>query len=155
MITNIKANYFLVIVLLVASILSGCQSVDVRGHYVSDESISQINKGGFNKNTVMDLIGTPNFVPEYSQNTWYYIQRSQSKRVWFDPQVLVQRIVKVTFNNSGSVIKAELIEGGHAEEVVVDKDSTATPGTEQTGVQKFVKNFGKFNKSSKKKTRGK
>ncbi len=154
MTTYLKAKNVLILFLFTI-ILSACQSVDIRGQYVSDKAISDINNNHFDQYQVIDFIGNPSFVPEYSQNTWYYIQRSQTKRAWFDPQVVEQRIVKITFDQAGIAKNAELVEGGHMDNIALKGDVTPTPGTEENGLQKFVKNIGRFTKSSsKKKARG-
>lgn len=128
--------------------LSACQTVDVRGHYVSDSLIAEINKGNLTQEQVIEKIGTPSYIPEYTQNTWYYMQRSLTKKAWFDPKVIEQRIVKVTFNQNNIATKAELIENSQKENINIQKEFTPTPGTELNGVQKFVKNMGRFNKTT-------
>ncbi len=128
-------------------LLAGCQSIDVRGQFVSDEAIKEINTQRPNKIQLMDKIGTPTYVPDYSQNTWYYIQRSLAKRAWFDPKVVNQRIVKVTFNGD-KVQEAGLLSDSQNDEISSQSAYTKTYGTEQNGVQKFVKNIGRFNKTT-------
>jgi outer membrane protein assembly factor BamE (lipoprotein component of BamABCDE complex) len=136
--------FFLIILML----LSGCQSVDVRGQFVSDSSLEEVNAKKPSQDELIDLIGTPTYVPEYSPNHWYYIQRSLAKRAWFDPKVVEQRIVKITFTNQGKFVEAVLLSDMHDEHIQVDSKYTKTQGTEQTGVQKFVKNIGRFNKTT-------
>ena len=136
--------FFLVIFLF----LGGCQSVDVRGQFVSDSAIEEINAKKLNQDQVVELIGSATYIPEYSPNNWYYIQRSQTKRAWFDPKVVEQRIVKINFTKNGKVIEAILLSDIQEENITIDANYTKTKGTEQTGVQKFVKNIGRFNKTT-------
>ncbi len=128
-------------------LLAGCQSIDVRGQFVSDEAIKQINSQQPNKVELIALVGTPTYVPDYSKNTWYYIQRSLAKRAWFDPKVVKQRIVKVVFNGD-KVQEAGLLSDSQNEEISSQSDYTQTYGTQQNGIQKFVKNIGRFNKTT-------
>lgn len=139
------ATPFLLVILL---FLAGCQSIDVRGQFVSDSSIEEINAKKPDQDGVIELIGTPTYVPEYSPNHWYYIQRSLTKRAWFDPKVVEQRILKITFTDKGKFVEAVLLSDIHDENIVTDSNYTKTLGTEQSGVQKFVKNIGRFNKTS-------
>jgi len=127
--------------------LAGCQSIDVRGQFVSDEAIKQINSQQPAKVQLIALVGTPTYVPDYSNNTWYYIQRSLAKRAWFDPKVVKQRIVKVVFNGD-KVQEAGLLSDGQNEELSSQSNYTQTYGTQQNGIQKFVKNIGRFNKTT-------
>ena len=96
---------------------------------------------------MVELIGTPTYVPDYSKNTWYYIQRSLAKRAWFNPKVIKQRIVKVVFNGD-KVQEAGLLNDSQNEEISTQSSYTQTYGTQQNGVQKFVKNIGRFNKTT-------
>lgn len=136
--------FFLVIFVL----LSSCQSVDVRGQFVSDTAIEEINSKKLTEDEIVELIGTPNYVPEYSNNTWYYIQRSLTKRAWFDPKLVEQRIVKITFNERAIATEAKLLSAVHDEKFNVESKYTKTHGTEQSNIQKFVKNIGRFNKTT-------
>ena len=128
-------------------LLAGCQSIDVRGQFVSDEAIKQINSQHPNKVELVELVGTPTYIPDYSKNTWYYIQRSLAKRAWFDPKVVKQRIVKVVFNGD-KVQEAGLLSDGQNEEISSQSAYTQTYGTQQNGIKKFVKNIGRFNKTT-------
>lgn len=143
-------------VLLAISILimiAGCQRIEVRGQFISAEAINEINAKQLNKDQLIGMIGNPTYVPDYTENTWYYIQRSMSKTAWFDPKVVKQRIVKIVFSGKKSVAKAELLKNIHNEKITVLDSYTKTRGTERTGIQKFVKNIGRFNKSADKKSK--
>lgn len=134
--------------------LSGCQTIDVRGQMVSDELIAEVNSKKPNKEGLIEMIGTPTYIPDYSQDTWYYIQRSMARRAWFEPKVVKQRIVEVNFTKSGQVAEATLLTDTQ-NKVKVLSNYTKTYGTEQNGLQKFVKNIGKFNKTTDGKKRNK
>ena len=146
--TNLKTYSALVISMFLLLILSGCQSVDVRGQFVSDSAIKQINTEKPNQEQLIDMIGTPTYVPDFSEDTWYYIQRSLTRRAWFDPKVVQQRIVKVTFAKNKKVSEAALVKDSHNEAIAAHSSYTKTHGTERSGVQKFVKNIGRFNKTT-------
>jgi len=139
--------YKLIPTIFLIILLAGCQSIDVRGQFVSDEAIKQINSQHPNKDQLVALVGTPTYVPDYSKNTWYYIQRSLAKRAWFDPKVTKQRIVKVVFNGD-KVQEAGLLSDSQNEEISSQSAYTQTYGTQQNGMQKFVKNIGRFNKTT-------
>ncbi len=134
--------------LVIFMLLSGCQSIDVRGQFVSDNAIEEINSRKLTQDEIIDLIGTPTYIPEYSHNTWYYIQRSLAKRAWFEPKVVEQRIVKISFNNDRKLLEASLLQDIHNENVNIESKYTKAHGTEQGSLQKFVKNIGRFNKTT-------
>lgn len=137
------------ICLIVASFtLVGCQSIDMHGQFVEAAAIEELEHKKLNKEQVIELIGTPTTVPEYSPNTWYYIQRALAKRAWFEPKIIEQRIVKVTFNQNDQVEEVEVLQGGGEEPVQVVREYTKTYGTELNPAQKFIKNIGRFNKTT-------
>ena len=148
-------NFSKLLPLIILLTLTGCQSVEMRGQFVSDQAISEINSEKPDKQEVANLLGTPTFVPDYTANTWYYVQRSMTSRAWFNPKVVQQRIVKVSFDSNGKLLEAVLLEGSHNEQISSLGDYTKTHGTEKSGIQKFVKNIGRFNKTTDGANRGK
>jgi outer membrane protein assembly factor BamE (lipoprotein component of BamABCDE complex) len=61
--------------------------------------------------------------------------------------VVKQRIVKIVFNGD-KVQEAILLSDGQNEELSSQSNYTQTYGTQQNGIQKFVKNIGRFNKTT-------
>jgi len=141
--------------LALVCLISGCQSIDVRGQFVTDNAIDEINSKKPTQEEIVNLIGSPTYVPDYSPNNWYYIQRSMARRAWFEAKVIEQRIVKIAFNNHGRAIEAKLISNIHQEDVRIESSYTKSVGTEKTNIQKFVKNIGRFNKTTDGKKRQK
>jgi len=145
------AKYFkYLLTLSIFSILAGCQAIDVRGQFISDQAIKDINSKKLNREQLVHEIGNPTYIPDYTENTWYYIQRSMSRKAWLDPKVVKQRIVKITFADKNGFARADLVENTHNEKISSNDNYTKTRGTEQTGIQKFVKNIGRFNKTTDK-----
>ena len=134
-------------ILLALIILCSCQAIDIRGQYVDDNAINQLQNKVLTKAEVEDLIGTPTIVPEYNKDTWYYVQRSLARRAWFEPKVIEQRIVEVRFNND-VVANVLLLKDEHIEGISSTSEYTQTYGTEASGIQKFVRNIGRFNKTT-------
>ena len=85
------------ITIIFLMLLTGCQSIDVRGQNVSDEAVEEINSNKPHKEQLVDLIGTPTYVPDYSKDTWYYIQRTVARKAWLTPKVAEQRIININF----------------------------------------------------------
>jgi len=146
--THLKTCFAGIISLFFLLTISGCQSIDVRGQFVSDKAIEQINIKKPSQEELIAMVGTPTYIPEYSPNTWYYIQRSLARKAWLDPKVVQQRIVKITFTKNKRVCEAILLENSQNEAVVANSAFTKTHGTEQSGIQKFVKNIGRFNQTT-------
>lgn len=146
--TNLRTYLAGIISVFFLLTISGCQSIDVRGQFVSDNAINQVNSEKPTQEGLIAMIGTPTYIPDYSPNTWYYIQRSLARKAWFDPKVEQQRIVKITFTKNKRVCEAILLENSQNEAIVANSAFTKTYGTEQSSIQKFVKNIGRFNQTT-------
>lgn len=127
-------------------LLNGCQSIDVQGQYIDDKLISQLQNNKMTKNEVVDLIGTPSIVSSYDEDTWYYPQRSISKRAWSSPKVVEQRVVELTFNDD--IIKQViLLENTHLDNFKPLSIITISESEEEKSfTNKFFGNIGRFNK---------
>ncbi len=138
---------FIIIFFTISTLLTltNCQMIESRGQYIDDNSLLSLENKKLSKSEVEDLIGTATIIPNYSPNTWYYVQRSLSKRAWFEPKVLEQRIVKITFNQNDIIEEVVMLNNSHKNDIAVIKEYTPTHGTELNILQKFVKNIGRFN----------
>lgn len=130
--------------------LSGCKSIDSRGQYIDDEQVSKLQNQSLTKDEVVGLIGLPTMTPDYSTDVWYYANMNIARKTWTMPKIRSERLVKITFAGD-RVSGVEVLDDSHNKDINVVKDYTASKGTEQNSLQRFVKNFGRFNKSSKKK----
>lgn len=141
-----KSVYIVFSSVILLLILSGCKVIEIRGQYVDDDALNRLDDKKMNKAEVVDLIGTPTIIPDYSSNVWCYMQRSLSRRAWFEPKIVEQRIVKVVFNNKNLVDEVVLLQNSQDEAIKVSSLYTKTYGTELNAMQKFIKNIGRFNK---------
>lgn len=130
--------------------LSSCQSIEMRGQFVSDQEIAKIQSSNMSQEEVVATIGSPTYIPEYTPNTWYYIQRAMSKRAWLAPKPTEQRVVRLLFDAQGRVQLVELMDNKFNNSIAMEKAYTKSGGSEQNGVQKFVKHMGRFKSKQKK-----
>ncbi|WP_218460924.1 outer membrane protein assembly factor BamE [Rickettsia sp. TH2014] len=128
--------------------LSGCKTIENRGQSIDDSALVKLESKKLNKTEVVELIGTPTMVPEYSQNTWYYVERVISQRAWLNPKIEKQKIVKMTFDANNFMQEIVVIDDSHRQDIETVREYTRTYGTELNGLQKFVKNLGRFNKTT-------
>lgn len=139
-----------ILITLSLLILSSCKSIDSRGQYIDDEHVRKLVNTSLTKDEVISLIGSPTMTPDYSSSTWYYVNMNIARKTWTMPKVKSERLVKITFAGN-RVSTVEVLDDSYSKEVRVAKDYTVSKGTELNSLQRFVKNFGRFNKSSKKK----
>lgn len=128
--------------------LSGCKTIENRGQSIDESALVKLESKKLNKTEVVELIGTPTMVPEYSQNTWYYVERVMSQRAWLNPKIEKQKIVKITFDANNFMQEIVVIDDSHRQDIETVREYTKTYGTELNGLQKFVKNLGRFNKTT-------
>ncbi|AFC70757.1 outer membrane protein assembly factor BamE [Rickettsia australis] len=128
--------------------LSSCKTIENRGQSIDDAALVKLESKKLNKTEVVELIGTPTMVPEYSQNTWYYVERVMSQRAWLNPKIEKQKIVKITFDANNFMQEVVVIDDFHRQDIETVREYTRTYGTELNGLQKFVKNLGRFNKTT-------
>ncbi|ABV75438.1 hypothetical protein A1C_06025 [Rickettsia akari str. Hartford] len=128
--------------------LSGCKTIENRGQSIDDVALVKLESKKLNKTEVVELIGTPTMVPEYSQNTWYYVERVMSQRAWLNPKIEKQKIVKIKFDANNFIQEVLVIDDSHRQDIETVREYTRTYGTELNGLQKFVKNLGRFNKTT-------
>ncbi len=128
--------------------LSGCKTIENRGQSIDDSALVKLESKKLNKTEVIELIGTSTMVPEYSQNTWYYVERVMSQRAWLNPKIEKQKIVKITFDANNFMQEVVVIDDSHRQDIETVREYTRTYGTELNGLQKFVKNLGRFNKTT-------
>ncbi|ADE30338.1 hypothetical protein MA5_00830 [Rickettsia prowazekii str. GvV257] len=131
--------------ILVFFSLNSCKTIENRGTSIDDAELIKLESKKLNKMEVVELIGTPTMVPEYSQNTWYYVERVMSQRAWLNPKIQKQKIIKITFDSNNLMKELIVIDDSHKEDIETVREYTKTHGTELNGLQKFVKNLGRFN----------
>lgn len=144
-------KFFIIRTFAISSILftlCSCKTIESRGQYVDDNLLATLEEKRLSKSEVEDLIGTPTIIPDYTPNTWYYVQRSLARRAWFEPKVIEQKIVKITFNKKDVIEEVLVLSDSHKDDINIMGEYTKTYGTELNGLQKFVKNIGRFNKTT-------
>jgi len=142
------SNKFFAIVIL-SVLVNSCQYPVHSGTFISDEQITELKKGDLSKTSIEEKIGSPNIVPDYSKDTWYYVYRGMTRRAFFEPVVKTQRIVELNFIGD-RLDSVEVLEDRHNTTIKIVKEFIKAKGTELNPMQEYVKNFGRFNKGKKK-----
>src|SRR6185369_14551418 len=84
--------------------------VATRGNLVDNDHLTQVRQGQ-SRDDVQKMLGTPSVVSEFNSNVWYYVGRRTEQTAFFTPDVVEQRVVKVSFSDAGTVDKVENIDG--------------------------------------------
>ncbi len=135
--------------LCVCCIMQSCQTKFHNGTLVSDEQIIMLAKDKPSKAEVENLVGYPNVIPDYTEDSWYYVYRQMTQRSFLDPVINNQVIVRITFtkNTLDTVEKFENLEFSNLK---IAKEYTKSQFVKKNPIQEYIGNIGRFYKHNKK-----
>ncbi len=134
---NISVLFFLV--------LSGCATIDIRGHEVDMDQLKEIKVDVTTKEQVAELLGTPAAVSTFNNNTWFYMSDITSTRAFLSPTILKSNITRIEFDNKGKVkALTSLTEVDRGVVSYVNRE-TPTAGHEFGVLEQIFGNVGRFN----------
>jgi len=136
--------------MLVASLLAaGCETrIDVLGFVPDEASLARLQIGVQQREDVRDLLGTPSTVTPFGDETWLYISRRTSSRVFFEPTIIEQQVVAIVFDERGVVSDIRTLALSDGRIVNHVARATPAPGKELSFLEQLVGNVGRFNQSS-------
>ncbi len=119
--------------------------IDQRGNKPDEDQVVLINPGVDDKNRVAELIGTPSSISTFNDRTWYYISKRTETVAFFDPEVVDQEVLAISFDDNG-VVDNMRIYGPEDGRIIAYVDrTTPTEGNELTLIQQLLGNLGRFN----------
>lgn len=129
--------------------LAACEAqLDTRGNLPDPEVVLQVQPGIDNRQRVAELLGSPSAVSTFNDKTWYYISKKTSQVAFFDPEVLDQEVLIITFDDGGTVSDMKLLGLEDAHQIVPNPNVTPTSGRELTILQQLMGNVGRFGNTS-------
>jgi outer membrane protein assembly factor BamE (lipoprotein component of BamABCDE complex) len=93
---------------------------------------------------VAELLGSPSSVGTFNAKIWYYISKRTKTISFFDPEILDQEVLQITFDNAGLVSDMRIYGLENARTITPDPNITPTSGKELTIVQQLMGNIGRF-----------
>jgi outer membrane protein assembly factor BamE (lipoprotein component of BamABCDE complex) len=132
-------------------ILSSCSNTQITGQYIDDKEFAELQNDIKDKQSVLKIFGSPTFAPDNEPRIWYYISRNLKVSPLSKPKLAQQRVVKLTFDSQDRLIDVELKKDLADSKVHLENSSTYTKGKQESSVQHFIKNFGRFNVKREKK----
>lgn len=107
--------------------LTGCSPILAqRGNLVDDTHLAQIQAGQTSREQVQYVLGTPTSTGVVDGSTWYYVGRRTEQTAFLDPDIVAQRIIRVRFDDGGTVQEIKEIDGA-AEAAYVEPVARTTP----------------------------
>jgi outer membrane protein assembly factor BamE (lipoprotein component of BamABCDE complex) len=133
------------LVLASALLAAGCDSfVDQRGFAATPGSVDKIEVGTQSREDVVRLIGSPSAVATFNPNVWYYISQRQETFAFFKTQLVDQKIMQLTFNDSGRLEGIKKYDLADAEHITMVSRITPTEGKQLTILEQVLGNVGRF-----------
>lgn len=123
-----------------------------RGNMVEDFRMTEVTPGVSTRTNVLKSLGSPTTTAPFDENIWYYIGQKMEKKGIFDPEVVEEKVVVVTFNEEGIVENMQELDQGRVDIPTVRR-KTPTGGNEVTFMEQLLGNIGKFNRPEESATR--
>lgn len=137
-------------------VLAGCYpTVDHRGFNPEQMQLEKIQIGISTKENVQEILGSPSttsLFPVEGKNwiNWYYVYRKTETTSFFEPKVIDQLTVKITFDEGGIVQNIDNQKGVQGEQIKASKERTESTGYESSAMKDIFGNFNKYSLDPKK-----
>jgi outer membrane protein assembly factor BamE (lipoprotein component of BamABCDE complex) len=130
--------------------LSACvHEVEQHGYSFEQNNMHSIKVGSSTVYDVMRDLGTPTSQSDYGDKIFYYISYKSEKVAFFDPKVIEQRVLAITFNNKGLVKDIAEHTIDDYKNIAFSKHKTELKGSTLTPMEQIMSNIGKHNKKQK------
>lgn len=141
---TIRSRFFRIFLTLLP-LLSGCATIDIRGHEVEPEQLTKIEVGKTTKEQVSKLLGTPSSVSTFGNNTWYYMFEETERRAFFEPTVLKSNITRITFDAQNRVSNLDSVTEKDKQVISHITRQEPTAGHSFGVLEQIFGNVGRFN----------
>jgi len=129
----------------VAVTMAACSpTTNVRGYVPDERVMNAIRPGVDNQSSVRAVLGTPSVPGLFEENRWYYVSRTTEQLAFFDPEILEQEVVAISFDKAGYVTSVDRIGLDQARNVNPVSDKTPTRGRELGFWEQIFGNIGRF-----------
>ncbi len=134
------------VILISATSLGACTPTkNNHGNLVEDFRMAELTPGISTRTNVLKSLGSPTTIAPFDENTWYYIGQKMEKKGIFDPEVVNEKVVVVSFNDEGIMQTMNEITKDRVDLPKVRR-KTPTSGNDVTIMEQLLGNVGRFNK---------
>lgn len=115
------------------------------GYTPRAEELEAVRAGVDTRESVLRKLGRPSTIAAFDASDWYYISMRSETYAFYEPEVVDQRVVTVSFDDAGLV--TDIGNYGLEEGRVIDLVTRTTPtaGRKLTILQQIFQNLGKYN----------
>jgi outer membrane protein assembly factor BamE (lipoprotein component of BamABCDE complex) len=125
--------------------LTGCATIDIRGHEIDPEQLAKIEVGVTTKEQVSKMLGTPSSVSTFGNNTWYYMFEETARRAFLSPSVLKSNITRIEFDAQNRVQSLDSLTEKDMQVVSHITRQEPTAGHSFGVLEQIFGNVGRFN----------
>lgn len=116
--------------------------VQTHGYAPPEERIAQIVEGVDTRGSVRRKIGRPGATGAFTEDGWYYVSTTISRKAFFAPEVVDRRIVAVSFDERDRVTAVDRFGLEDGRFVDLETRTTPTFGRQLTILQQVLGNIG-------------
>lgn len=134
-----------VVALLTAAVPAGCSPIKhTHGYTPRAHELDEIKAGVDTRESVQNKLGRPSTLGAFDDQDWLYISIKSEALAFFEPEVVSQRVVMISFDQEG-VVKG-VGDYGMEDGRVIDLVSRETPtsGRKLTILQQAFQNLGRY-----------
>lgn len=133
------------VVLALPFLLAACdRNPAQRGFAATPGSVEQLEVNTQSREDVVRLIGSPSSVATFNPSVWYYISQKQEQFAFFKPEIVEQKVLQLTFNESGRLQSIKSYDLANAQSIAMVSRITPTAGKELTVLEQILGNVGRF-----------
>lgn len=138
-----KHSSLFLIPLLLLGLTACAPTIANRGQIIDPEKLANVQAGLSTREDVVMLLGSPTQVSTFNENKWYYIGRSTAQTSFFDPEVIEQKAVVISFDDMGTVEDVTEQDPKIAQNIEPVSRKTKTHGRRTTVIEQLVGNLGR------------
>lgn len=135
--------------LLASTTMSGCSPIKhSHGYTPRAAELESVRIGSDSRLSVQEKLGRPSTIGAFDDDDWYYISQKTETLAFYEPEVVEQQVVLVSFDATGIV--SDIGRYGLEDGRVIDLVSRTTPtsGRKLTILQQIFSNIGRFKDGS-------
>jgi len=126
----------------------------VHGNFVDSDRLAALQPGLSQKADVASILGSPSTIGTFNDDTWYYIGENTEKRGIFRPEVVARKIVRIQFDERGTMREVQTLDESAGESVALSDRETPTAGRDMTFIEQMLGNVGRFSNKAPKRNPG-
>ncbi|NBX73305.1 MAG: outer membrane protein assembly factor BamE [Alphaproteobacteria bacterium] len=132
------------LVLVIVLLLSACApAMTNRGHLVDADKLAQLSVGTSTRDDVANVLGTPTYVADFDENTWYYVGQTTEQTAFFRPDVAAHTSVRIRFGDDGKVTAIDNLNSAPRASLDPETERTPTLGRENSLFQELFGGIGR------------